>query len=62
MGIGNAHEEYNGIRHRKVKPGRSDAREDQDSGGVLGVVELPNNFVTLFERYLAVDGVAGNAV
>lgn len=62
MGNGKAHEEYNGIRHRKVKPGRCDARKDQDFGGVLGVVELPNDLVALFEGYLAVDGIALNSV
>jgi hypothetical protein len=62
MGNGDAHEEYNDIGHRKVKSSRSDARENEDSDGVLRVVELPNYLVALFEGDLAIDGKALNPV
>jgi hypothetical protein len=57
-----AHEEYNNIRHRKVEPSGSDARENEDPNRVLVVVELPYELVSLFKRDLAIDGNALNPI
>ena len=62
MGNGNAHEEYNGIGHRKIKSSGSDARENEDSCGILRVVELRDNLVALFKGDLAIDGKALNPI
>lgn len=58
MWNGDTHEEYNHIGQRKVKPSRPDARENEDSDGILRVVELPYQLVSLFNADLAIDGNA----
>lgn len=54
----NAHEEYNHVGHRKVEPSSCDAREDEDSDGVLVIVEVPYHLLSFIWGGPAIDGYA----
>jgi hypothetical protein len=58
MWNGDTHEKYNHIRHRKVEPSRPDTREDEDCDGILVIVKLPYELVSLFNVDIAIYGNA----
>lgn len=49
------HEKDDDVGHREVESGRPDTGENEDSGGVLAVMELLDDLVPLFKGYLAVN-------